>query len=108
MLKGTIIENSLNDLGILKKCRIEKTYEAGSWILHNVFIEEALIPELQHSLAEGPWYIHVWEPGKDDVIVVFKDAQFRIKFSDTSTWDDAIAHGIAMGIPKEQLDFPID
>src|ERR1041385_4364477 len=108
MFKGTIIENSLNDRSILEKLQIQKTYQSGSWILHDVFVDEHQIPELSTNLADGPWYIHVWEPGKDDVKVVFKNKVFDITFSDKASWIDAIAYGKSLGIPDEQLDFPID
>lgn len=108
MYKGTIIENSLNDLSILSKVQILNTRQAGSWIMHDILTEEAIIPELSASLADGPWYIHLWESGKDEVKVIFKDKVFDIQFSDKSTWSDAVAYGKSIGIPEEQLDFPIN
>lgn len=108
MYKGTIIENSLQDKSILTKIQVQATRQAGDWILHNVFVEEAQIQQLSECLAEGPWYIHLWEIGKDDVKVIFKDRIFDIKFSDKSTWTDAVTYGKSIGIPEEQLDFPVD
>lgn len=61
MYKGTIIENSLNDLGILTQVEIVKTYQIDDWILHDVLIEKERIPQLSNYLADGPWYIHLWE-----------------------------------------------
>lgn len=108
MPKGTIIENSLADKGILSHLKIESTRQSGDWILHDVLIDEDKIPALSKSLADGPWYIHLWHPGEDTVIVIFKNKTFTIKFSDKSTWTDAIAYGKSIGIPEEQLNFPID
>ena len=108
MLKGTIIENSLKDKDILKKVKIEKTWHSSNWILHNVWVEKDQIPELSKSLDGGPWYIHLWTPGQDAIHVVYKDKVFLIKSSDKSTWTDAVAYGTSLGIPAEQLDFPID
>jgi hypothetical protein len=108
MYKGTIIENSLIDKKILEKVKIEKTYQAGDWVLDDVLVDESQISELAKNLADGPWYIHLWQPGKDNVKVIFKNKVFTIKFSDKSTWVDAIAYGKSIGIPDEQLDFPID
>lgn len=108
MYKGTIIENSLSDKNILSKVKIQNTRHADDWILHDVLAEEASISELSKSLADGPWYIHLWKPGKDDVKVIFKNKIFDIKFSDKSTWTDAVGYGKSIGIPDEQLDFPID
>lgn len=108
MYKGTIIENSLSNKDILNRLKINKTWQSGSWILHNVLIHKDQITELSRSLNNGPWYIHVWQPGKDGVKVIYKNKIFDIRFSDKSTWAEAIGHGKALGIPGEQLDFPID
>lgn len=108
MYKGTIIENSLRDRKILDNVRVEKTYHSGDWTLHDVLIEENQIAELSKYLDDGPWYIHLWESGKDEIKVVFKNRVFDIKFSDKSTWTDTVAYGKSIGIPEEQLDFPID
>lgn len=108
MLKGTIVENSLADKSILDKIKIEKTWQDGSWILHNVLVDEKIAKQTGNYLADGPWYIHFWEPGKDDVLVVYKGKNFPIKHSDKSTWSGAIVYGISIGIPKEQLDFIIE
>ena len=108
MYKGTIIENSLIDKKILEKIKIERNYQSGSWVLYDVFVNKKQIPELSKNLADGPWYIHLWKPGKDDVKVIFRNKIFDIKFSDKSTWAGALAHGKSLGIPSEQLDFPIN
>ncbi len=108
MYKGTIIENSLNSKDILGRLKINKTWHSGSWVLHDVLMGEDHIQELSKYLDNGPWYIHVWQPGNDDVKVIFKNKVFDIKFSDKSTWTDAVSYGMSIGIPEEQLDFPID
>jgi len=108
MYKGTIIENSLSDKSILDKLKIKKTYHSGDWILHDVHVDGEQIIELSKYLANGPWYIHLWKQGEDEIKVIFKDKIFDIKFSDKSTWADAVTYGKSIGIPEEQLDFPID
>ncbi len=108
MYKGTIIENSLADKSILSDLKIEKTHQSGSWIIHDVLIDENQIIRIQKSLDNGPWYIHFWESGKDDIIVVFKNKMFTIRYLDKNTWADAIAYGKFIGISDEQLDFPIN
>lgn len=45
---------------------------------------------------------------EDNVKVIFKNKIFEIKFSDKSTWNEAVAYGKSIGIPDEQLDFPIE
>jgi len=108
MYKGTIIENCLRDTSILKELRVDRTWQNGDWVLHDVSIDAEKISRVGEYLADGPWYVHFWEPGQDDVIVVFKDNTFRIKFSDKTTWAEAVRYGKSIGIPEEQLDFPID
>jgi hypothetical protein len=108
MLKGTIIENSLINKDILKTLQIIKTWQDGDWILHSIQIDEGRIKELSESLNNDPWYIHLWEKGKDRVTVIFKNKIFTLNFSDKSTWTEAVNYGKSLGIPAEQLDFPID
>jgi len=105
MFKGTIIENSLADPSILQSLEIEKTWQDGSWTLHNVLVDEDTALKIGNYLVDGPWYIHFWKPGDDNVLVVFKSKNFWIKYSDKSTWADAVAYGKSIGIPEEQLDF---
>lgn len=108
MYKGTVIENSLDNKDILTEIQIDKTWKAGDWLLHSVQLSESQIPQLAASLNNGPWYIHLWQPNKDDIKVIFRDKIFTIKATDKSTWIDAINYGQSIGIPTEQLDFPID
>ena len=106
MYKGTIIENSLGDKSFLSKIRIDKTWKAGEWVLHSVQIPEENISGLSEIILPG-WYMHFWKEGSDNVIAVFRDKIFTIKYSDKSTWKEAVAYGKSAGIPEEQLDFLI-
>jgi hypothetical protein len=108
MYKGTIIENSLSDKRILQEVKIIRTWQSSKWILHDVMVEESQIPKLSSSLSDGPWYIHIWKPGKGEVKVIFKNKIFDIKHSDKSTWVDAVTYGKSIDIPEEQLDFVIN
>ncbi len=107
-MKGVVIENSLNDASILQKLNIQKSWEDGSWKLHEVSVSKDEAKSIARHFADGPWYVHFWEPGSDDVLVVFKNKTFEIKFSDKSTWAEAVTYGTSIGIPPEQLDFPVD
>lgn len=107
MLRGTIIENSLNDKSVLERLTILKSWTSGSWKLHQVSLSKEEALSFSEYLTSGPWYVHFWEEETDEVIVVFRDKTFVIKHSDKSTWVEAVQHGIALGIPKEQLDFVI-
>lgn len=108
MLKGTIIENSLADKSLLKEVQVTRTWQDGSWVLHDVLVDEARAQEAGKYLADGPWYMHFWEPDKDDFLIVFKDKTFTAKRSDSTSLADIIAYGKSIGIPEEQLDFPTD
>ena len=107
-MKGIIIENSLKDPNVLNDVEIVRSWEEGSWKLHEVHVSKEQAERFSDYLAEGLWYVHFWEPGNDDVFVVYKDKSFTIKHSDKSTWTDAVEHGKSMGIPDEQLDFLIE
>lgn len=105
-MKGTIIENSLDDKGVLADLQITKTWNDEDWILHDVIVGKECIPSIQKSLADGPWYIHFWKD--DDITVVYKHRIFHIKKSDKNTWSEAVEHGKTLNIPEEQLDFLTD
>lgn len=107
-MKGVVIENSLADTSILSQLDIEKTWQDGEWKLHAVKVTENQIPLLSESLNDGPWYIHLWEPGKDDIQVIFKGKVITIKAKDKASWEPAITYGKSIGILEEQLDFLID
>ncbi len=108
MYKGIIVENSLADKSILDKLQIVRTWQDGSWTLHEVQVEKAQLSEIGKYLADGPWYLHFWKQGEDNIRVVYKDKMFDIKFSDKSTWQDAIEYGKLIGIPDKQLTFSIN
>lgn len=105
--RGTIVENSLNDKEILKNIKIQKTKNDEDWVLHDVSVNEKQIEKFGRYLNNGPWYMNFWKDNKEDMIVVFKDKSFRIKYSDKRTWQEAIEYGKTLGIPEEQLDFSI-
>ena len=105
--KGVLIENSLLNTEILKEVRIIRTREAGEWLVHDIRLSKQQIEAIQKNIADTKWFFHLWEPGKDTVTVVFKDRIFEVKHSDRGTWQEAIKHGLARGIPEGQLNFEI-
>lgn len=108
MLKGTIVENSLQDKSILDEVEIVQSWNSsGGWKLHDIRVEENKALKFGKYLIVGPWYVHFWEPGQDKVLVVFRNKIFEILHSDKSTWTDAIQYGKSLGIPEEQLDFVV-
>lgn len=110
--KGTIVEESLLDNRLLNNFKINNLRISNAekpedrWHLYEVEATSEQIDELAIQLKPSGWYTHFWQG--DDVIVVFPNKMFEIKYSDQSTWQDAIAYGENIGIPTEQLDFKID
>jgi hypothetical protein len=110
--KRTIVEESLLDNRILNDFKINKFRISNSdkpedrWHLYELEATAEQIDELATQLKPTGWYTHFWQD--DDVIVVFPNKKFEIKYSDQNTWTDAVTYGESIGIPTEQLDFKID
>jgi hypothetical protein len=106
--KGIIIEESLENVNVLRDAQIIKNTvsEDGEWRMYTVLVSPEYLEQLAQNLKDGTWYAHFWN-GRD-VIAVFKGKTFRFNFDDKSTWEETLAHGRSLGIPEEQLDFPID
>jgi len=108
--KGIIVEESLEDNRILNDLEIVKikiTNEENPserWHLYTVKVSKQDIEKLSKTIKQK-WYIHFWK-GKD-VIVIFKDKKFEFNFDNKPAWEPAVKYGLSLGIPKEQLDFPI-
>ncbi len=107
-LKGVLVENSLLDKKILEHLRIVRTRKEGERVLHDIRLSKKQIDDIQKDIIDNKWFFHLWEPGKDDVTVVFKDKLFSAKHSDKSTWKEAIAYGVQNGIPESQMNFAIE
>ena len=103
--RGTIIESSLIDNTILDEVEVLKKYSSGSWTLYDVLVPGELLETIGSYLVDGPWYMHFWREGEDDVYVVFKKRLFKVKASKQETWKEYKNYGISVGIPKKQLMF---
>ncbi|MFH1455516.1 MAG: hypothetical protein ABIF40_01050 [archaeon] len=109
--KGVIVEESLEDNRILNdfkiiEFRISKAENpADRWHLYTVQVSKEDIVRLSKNIKQK-WYMHFWK-GRE-VIAIFKDKKFEFNFDDNSTWKPVVEYGLSLGIPKEQLDFPID
>jgi hypothetical protein len=104
---GTIVENILKDKKVLNKIQILKTKKVGAWTLHNISADKKALEELASAITPGAWYMHFWQEGNDNGLVIFKDKIFPINYKNKATWDGAIAHGKAIGVPEQELDFKI-
>ncbi|HVM58947.1 MAG TPA: hypothetical protein VMT80_01290 [Candidatus Paceibacterota bacterium] len=103
MLTGTIVLNSLDSPSVLDEIEILNRTKDEDWELVDIHATREQILQLSKHLVPGPWYMHFWNG--DDVLVVFKERYFDIKYSDKTTWIPAVAYGKSIGIPEEQLDF---
>lgn len=110
-LHGTIVEESLKDNRFLNELtitnfRISNNENPSSrWHLYGVTISEDQIQRLAQELKSG-WYAHFWQ-GRQ-VIAVFENKIFHFDYDQPDTWTEAVEYGLSLGIPREQLDFPID
>lgn len=109
--KGIIVEESLEDNKILNSLKIIKSRvtkeenPSDRWHLHTVIVSMDEITRLSKNI-KPKWYMHFWK-GRN-VIAIFKNKKFEFDFDDKSTWKPVIDYGLSLGIPKKQLDFPID
>ena len=107
---GVIIEESLDDNRVINNLEIIRVKISSAlkqedrWHLYTVLISEKNIEKLSQSLKHG-WYMHFWKEQR--VIAIFKDRKFEFDYNKKETWEPAIKYGLSIGIPKEQLDFPI-
>lgn len=104
---GIVIEQSLANRGVCAEFTIEARRRIGSWEFLLVSVAK---PELEHHVQtlqeamrrDEAWYAHYFSG--DELVVVFRAALFRVG-TDPSTWSPAVEYGLALGIPREQLDF---
>ena len=107
---GLIVEESLEDNRLINKFEVVKVKisdeenPAERWHLYTVKCSEKEIEELKNNL-KGKWYAHFWK-GRE-IIAVFRRKTFRFNFDKKETWRDVVNYGLSLGIPREQLDFPI-
>jgi hypothetical protein len=60
---------------------------------------------MSDQIKEG-WYAHFGNGQK--LIAVFRSKKFKLQANDKTTWKETVEYGNSIGIPEEQLDFPID
>lgn len=109
--KGVIIEESLennkvlNDLEIIKLKITKEEIPSERRHLYTVKVSKNDIENLSKNI-KPKWYMHFWK-GRN-IIVIFKNKKFEFNYDNKATWKPAIEYGLLLGIPKKQLDFPID
>lgn len=109
--KGIIVEESLkdnrivNDLEVIEVRISDEEKPEERWHLYTVKVSKKEIEKLSKNIKQG-WYMHFWKDR--GVIVIFRDKKFKLNFDDKTTWKPVVEYGRSLGIPKEELDFPID
>jgi len=106
---GIVIEQSLADPAFAETLDVvqRKRDPNGSWVFLLVRIaSDRLFTELERIrealVGDQPWYAHFFSGEK--IAVVFPEAIISMT-TDAASWEAAIAHGLTLGIPREQLDF---
>jgi len=106
---GIIVSESLQSQDMLSEFTILSVKETvqNKWHLYTVCGTKEVITHLSFVLIDTSWYTHFWND--TEVIIVFKNKVFifkRLEFEDKK--QEAIEYGVSLGIPIEQLDFPIN
>ncbi len=110
--KGAIIEESLEDISILKKFKIIKIVVTDDenpvdrWHINNVETTKDQLELLSKVIKPKKYYAHFWNENRE-VIVIFRDKIFTFDYDNKNSWQPAIEYGLSVDIPKEQLDFLI-
>ena len=118
--KGVIIEESLTDTSVLGEVKIFETKvepiteEHGTphlkqWTLHEVEVEESQVDEIAYKILpvldteHGHWYADFHN--EQYHYIIYSDKIFKIDRAKPEQYEEATAHGIALGIPEYQVDF---
>ena len=104
--KGKVILESLEDKNLVNKMQILDTEVAGALTIYTILISKADIENLASYIKQGPWYAHFWHG--NEVIAVFRDKIFKFIHNQEDSWRETIGYGISIGIPRKQLNFPIE
>ncbi len=119
MYRGTIIEESLKDRSLLNVVRIigteiesvtpnHRTPWLKVWTLDEVEIDDSAIKgfvrkvqaaiETEHS----SWFTDF--KGEQDHYIVFPGKIFFVDYRRNDTYNEAVAYGVSLGIPKNQIE----
>jgi hypothetical protein len=80
---------------------------AGDWGLYGIKvppdkIEQTVVNIQLRMKTNDPFYNHLYDDER--LIVIFKERVFHVT-THASSWKEIEQYGMAMGIPKQQLDF---
>ncbi|MFH1508943.1 MAG: hypothetical protein ABIE68_02155 [bacterium] len=120
--KGVIIEESLDDVNILKDIKVLKTkvedvtkkhqtFWLKKWTLHTVEITEDKAEKIATKLSNGLEKEHNWYADyKNDKYhyIIYRNKIFKVDLQNPILYADAKKYGLSLGIPKHQVDFDPD
>lgn len=106
---GLIIEESLEDNQILNDFKIRKVEITKDrkvedrWHMYTIEASHKEIERLSKGIKGKLWYADFWK--ENEGLIVFRNKIFRVDPLNKKSWKEAIEYGLALGIPKKQLDF---
>ncbi len=120
--KGVIIEESLENMGVLKdveilETKIEKVTEEhktpwlSQWTLHTVEIPEKASDSVAEKLSKNLEKEHNWYADyKNDEYhyIIYRNKVFKVDLKNPVLYKDAKQYGVSLGIPEYQVDFAPD
>ncbi len=119
MYRGVLIEESLEDLGVLASVWQRPTdvvllaaptdAQPGQWTLITFEVDDVdavnVANQLRDALVDGPWYVD-FNNGEHGY-VVFSDQVFEYRSGDSASLDAAKNHARGRGIPDDQIDWAV-
>jgi len=119
--RGTIIEESLEDRKALQIVDVQSTKVKPvtanhqtpwlkQWTIHTILVPEAKAAEVAEMVSRaidphrsGSWYVEFNNDKKH--YIIFRNKVFVIDAGNNAQYDEAVDYGLAIGIPRDQLDF---
>lgn len=107
MFHGILLDLAFVDQEYPKSFPLFAQKLSGDWGLYGIKVDrndyESTVVNIQaHMKADKPFYNHLYDD--EILIVIFRERIFRMT-THASSWEEVIQYGVALGIPKHQLDF---
>jgi hypothetical protein len=104
---GIFLDLSFTDRGFPKSFPLFARKIAGDWVFYGFKvpldeIEQTVVDIQFHMQANEPFDNHLYND--EELIVIFKERVFYAT-AHASSWKEIEQYGMALGIPKQQLDF---
>jgi hypothetical protein len=107
LFHGILLDLSFADREYPKSFPLFARKIAGDWGLYGIKVPQDKIDQTVVSIqlrmkTNDPFYNHLYDDER--LVVIFKERVFHVT-SHASSWKEIEQYGMAMGIPKQQLDF---